>query len=176
MHVWQEPRLWNNVFLHLSYGWRVYLYGIPPFYALPPVAGTCAVYQSWVNFHAANAANIAFPGYAVVKPFTKVCGEDVMATLKEVAERAGVSQSTVSRLLNDPSFSIKEETHVGACCACARSWGTATCSVPRLRCWMRLRPGRNCRMRISPICGRFLRSVRSRWNWTIPHPSAPYMS
>lgn len=33
-----------------------------------------------------------------------------MATLKEVAERAGVSQSTVSRLLNDPSFSIKEET------------------------------------------------------------------
>lgn len=33
-----------------------------------------------------------------------------MATLKEVAGRAGVSQSTVSRLLNDPSFSIKEET------------------------------------------------------------------
>ena len=33
-----------------------------------------------------------------------------MATLKEVAERAGVSQSTVSRLLNDSSFSIKEET------------------------------------------------------------------
>lgn len=33
-----------------------------------------------------------------------------MAALKEVAERAGVSQSTVSRLLNDPSFSIKEET------------------------------------------------------------------
>lgn len=33
-----------------------------------------------------------------------------MATLKEVAEKAGVSQSTVSRLLNDPSFSIKEET------------------------------------------------------------------
>lgn len=33
-----------------------------------------------------------------------------MATLKEVAERAGVSQSTVSRLLNDPSFSIEEET------------------------------------------------------------------
>ena len=77
---------------------------------IAPIAGTCAVYQSWVNFHAANAANPAFPGYAVVKPFTKVCGEDVMATLKEVAGRAGVSQSTVSRLLNDPSFSIKEET------------------------------------------------------------------
>lgn len=77
---------------------------------IAPIAGTCAVYQSWVNFHAANASNPAFPGYAVVKPFTKVCGEDVMATLKEVAGRAGVSQSTVSRLLNDPSFSIKEET------------------------------------------------------------------
>lgn len=33
-----------------------------------------------------------------------------MVTLREVAERAEVSQSTVSRLLNDPSFSIKEET------------------------------------------------------------------
>ena len=77
---------------------------------IAPIAGTCAVYQSWVNFHAANAANPVFPGYAVVKPFTKVCGEDVMATLKEVAGRAGVSQSTVSRLLNDPAFSIKEET------------------------------------------------------------------
>lgn len=60
---------------------KLRMVGIPLWHAhhlcIAPVAGTCAVYQSWVNFHAANAANTAFPGYAVVKPFTKVCGGGV---------------------------------------------------------------------------------------------------
>ena len=34
-----------------------------------------------------------------------------MATLKEIAQEAGVSQATVSRVLNeDPTLSVKEET------------------------------------------------------------------
>ena len=34
-----------------------------------------------------------------------------MATLKDIADRAGVSQATVSRVLNrDPSLSVTEET------------------------------------------------------------------
>ena len=36
-----------------------------------------------------------------------------MATLKEVAERAGVSQSTVSRLLNDSGHLA----NLGLCCS-----------------------------------------------------------
>ena len=33
-----------------------------------------------------------------------------MATIREIAEKAGFSQATVSRILNDdPSFSVKEE-------------------------------------------------------------------
>ena len=34
-----------------------------------------------------------------------------MATIREIAEKAGFSQATVSRILNDdPSFSVKEAT------------------------------------------------------------------
>ena len=88
-----------------------------------------------------------------------------MATLKEVAERAGVSQSTVSRLLNDSSFSIKEET---------RRRVLRVCEELGYRNVFRL--GRSYRMCTSPICGKSLRSARNRWNWTLPHPSVPYMS
>ena len=99
-----------------------------------------------------------------------------MATLKEVAERAGVSQSTVSRLLNDSSFSIKEETRRRVLRVCEELGYRKTCSALRSQCWMRLRLGRSYRMCTSPICGKSLRSARNRWNWTLPHPSVPYMS
>lgn len=98
-----------------------------------------------------------------------------MATLKEVAERAGVSQSTVSRLLNDSSFSIKEETRRRVLRVC-EELGYRNVFRPAIQCWMRLRLGRSYRMCTSPICGKSLRSARNRWNWTLPHPSVPYMS
>lgn len=98
-----------------------------------------------------------------------------MATLKEVAGRAGVSQSTVSRLLNDPSFSIREETRRRVLRVC-EEMGYRNVFRPAIAGRMRLRPGRNCRTRTSPICGRFLRSVRSRWNWTSSRSSGPYTS
>lgn len=41
-----------------------------------------------------------------------------MAKLKDIAARAGVSQSTVSRLLNDPTFSVKKETRTRILRAC----------------------------------------------------------
>lgn len=43
-----------------------------------------------------------------------------MAKLKDIAARAGVSQSTVSRLLNDPSFSVKKETRTRILRACRK--------------------------------------------------------
>ena len=38
-------------------------------------------------------------------------GEPIMVTIREIAQRAGYSQATVSRLLNgDPTLSVKDDT------------------------------------------------------------------
>ena len=86
-----------------------------------------------------------------------------MATLKEVAGRAGVSQSTVSRLLNDPSFSIKEETRRRVLRVC-EEMGYRNVFRPAIA------------VLDAPPSGEELRSVRSRWNWTSSRSSGPYTS
>ncbi len=98
-----------------------------------------------------------------------------MATLKEVAERAGVSQSTVSRLLNDSSFSIKEETRRRVLRVC-EELGYRNVFRPAIAVLDAPPSGEELQDVYFADLRKSLRSARNRWNWTLPHPSVPYMS
>ena len=93
-----------------------------------------------------------------------------MATIKEIAQRTGFSQATVSRLLNgDPTLSVREETRrkiIQASEDLGYSVQTKRIVIPHEVALLdNESPTRRCGTPISPICVQRSNAMRNSNAW-----------